>query len=36
MVTITAETTELQCPVEELLRQVERTAGVVRAEIVAG
>lgn len=36
MVTITAETTELHCPVEELLRQVERTSGVVRAEIVAG
>ncbi|MEA4964939.1 MAG: ACT domain-containing protein [Oscillospiraceae bacterium] len=36
MVTITAETTELRCVVEELLRQVEQTTGVVRAEIVAG
>lgn len=36
MVTITAETTELHCSVEELLRRVEQTAGVVRAEIVAG
>ena len=35
-VTITAETTELNCSVEELLRQVERTGGVVRAEISAG
>lgn len=36
MVTITAETTDLQCTVEELLRRVERTSGVVRAEISAG
>jgi len=36
MVTITAETTELRCPVEALLREVEHTGGVVRAEIIAG
>ena len=36
MVMITAETTELHCTVEELLQQVERTSGVVRAEISAG
>lgn len=36
MVTITAETTELQCAVEDLLRRVEQANGVVRAEIVAG
>jgi len=36
MVTITAETTELECPVETLLHSVENTAGVVRAEIIAG
>ena len=36
MVMITAETTELHCTVEALLQQVERTSGVVRAEISAG
>jgi len=36
MVTITAETTDLDCPVETLLHQVEQTSGVVRAEIIAG
>ena len=36
MVTITAETTDLDCPVETLLHQLEQTAGVVRAEILAG
>ena len=36
MVTITAETTDLGCPVEGLLHRVEETNGVVRAEIIAG
>ena len=35
-VTITAETSELQISVEELLHRVEQSEGVVRAEIVAG
>ena len=36
VVTISAETTELHCPVESLLHEVEQAFGVVRAEIVAG
>lgn len=36
VVTISAETTELFCPVETLLHRVEEASGVVRAEIVAG
>ena len=36
MVTVSAETGELHCSLEELLHQVERTPGVVRAEMVAG
>ena len=36
MVTISAETGELQCSLEELLHRVEATAGVVKAEMVAG
>lgn len=36
MVTISAETTDLLCPVEELLKQVSALVGVVKAEIVAG
>ena len=36
VVTISAETTELFCPVETLLHRVEGASGVVRAEIVAG
>jgi chorismate mutase len=36
MVTISAETTDLLCPVEELLKQVSALGGVVKAEIVAG
>ena len=36
VVVITAETNDLSCSVEELLKHVEQTAGVVRAEIVAG
>ncbi len=36
MVTISAETTELLCPVEELLKQISTQAGVIRADIVAG
>lgn len=36
MVTISAETGELQLPLEELLRQLRSTDGVVRAEILAG
>ena len=36
IVTITAATTELHCPVESLLHRVEQASGCVRAEIVAG
>ncbi len=36
VVVITAETNDLTCSVEELLKHVEQTTGVVRAEIVAG
>ncbi len=36
MVTISAETTELLCPVEELLKQISAQTGVIKAEIVAG
>lgn len=36
MVTVTAETTELQCAVEDVLHRLEQTSGVIRAEIVAG
>lgn len=36
MVTISAETTELLCPVEELLKQIAGQPGVIKAEIVAG
>lgn len=36
MVTISAETTELLCPVEELLKQIAGQSGVIKAEIVAG
>ena len=36
MVTIAAETTDLLCPVEELLKQISSQNGVVKAEIVAG
>ena len=36
VVVITAETNDLSCSVEELLKHVEQTSGVVRAEIVAG
>lgn len=36
MVTISAETGELQLSLEELLRQLRSTDGVVRAEILAG
>lgn len=35
-VTITAETMELVCPVEELLRQCTEHTGVFKAEILAG
>lgn len=35
-VTISAETTGLVCPVEELLRQIGEQNGVVRADILAG
>ena len=35
-VTISAETTGLVCPVEELLRQIAAQNGVVRAGILAG
>ena len=36
MVTISAETTDLLCPVEELLKQISAQSGVVKAGIVAG
>lgn len=36
MVTVSAETGELECSLEELLRRIETTAGVVKAEMVAG
>lgn len=36
MVAISAETTDLLCPVEELLKQISRQDGVVKAGIVAG
>ena len=36
MVTISAETGQLVCPLEELTRQLSETRGVVRAEAVAG
>lgn len=36
MVTITAETSGLAQPLEELLSLVERTAGVLKCEILAG
>lgn len=36
MVAVSAETTDLVCPVEELLKQISRQDGVVRAGIVAG
>lgn len=36
MVTISAETGELQLPLEELLRELRSTAGVVKAEVLAG
>ena len=36
MVTISAETGELRLPLEELLRELRTTAGVVKAEILAG
>lgn len=35
-ITITAETTELVCPLEELLRQLSENTGVYKAEILAG
>lgn len=36
MVTVSAETGELNCSLEELLRRIEDTPGVVKAEMVAG
>lgn len=36
MVTISAETGELQCSLEELLHHIEAISGVVKAEAVAG
>ena len=36
MVTISAETGALICPIEELTRLLSETRGVVRAEAVAG
>ena len=36
MVTVSAETGELECSLEELLHRVEAMPGVVKAEMVAG
>ena len=36
MVTVSAETGEVQCSLEELLRRIENTDGVVKAEMVSG
>lgn len=36
LVTISAETTEMTIPLEELLRQLNATPGVVKAEVLAG
>ena len=36
IVTITAETTDLTVPLEELLRQLRQHSGVIKAEILAG
>ena len=36
MVTVSAETGELKCSLEELLRRIEATPGIVKAEMVAG
>ena len=35
-VTISAETSDLQCPVEELLKRLANIESVIRAEILAG
>ena len=36
LVTISAETTELTIQLEELLREMSLTAGVIKAEVIAG
>ena len=36
MVTMSAETSDLRCSVEELMKKMENLDGVVRAEVVAG
>ncbi len=36
MVTVSAETSDLQCSLEELLHHLEGTPGVVKAEMTAG
>lgn len=36
VVTISSETTELTLPLEELIRLLEQTPGVVKAEVLAG
>ncbi len=36
LVTVTAETTRLQCTVEELLRHMSELQGVLRSELLAG
>ena len=36
LLTISAETIDLNCPLEALLRQIEQHSGVSRAEILAG
>ena len=36
MVTVSAETGELSCSLEELLHRIEETSGVVKVEMVAG
>ena len=36
LVTISAETTEVELSMEDLLHKLEKTAGVIRAEVLAG
>jgi len=36
VVTITAETSALQCPLEEVLAELSRSRGVIKCEILAG
>ena len=36
LVTISAETTEVELSMEDLLHKLEKTPGVIRAEVLAG